>query len=69
MFVVCGVTVRELPLPEQKKMLGIIQDITERKELELKLEQQANTDFLTEGRLEAFGYKVSLLKIPVKCKR
>ncbi len=40
-------TIQELSVLEQKKMLGIVQDITERKELELKLEQEANTDFLT----------------------
>ena len=40
-------TVQEFPEHEQIKMLGVIQDVTERKVLELKLEQQASIDFLT----------------------
>ncbi len=32
---------------DQATMLGVIEDITERKKLESQLEQQANTDFLT----------------------
>ncbi|MBF0290906.1 MAG: diguanylate cyclase [Nitrospinae bacterium] len=40
-------TIQEVPDPRKIKMLGVIQDITKRKELELRLEQQANTDFLT----------------------
>lgn len=38
-------TIQELPDREQMKILGVVQDITERKELELQLEQLANTDF------------------------
>lgn len=40
-------TIQEVPDYRKIKMLGVIQDITKRKELELRLEQQANTDFLT----------------------
>jgi diguanylate cyclase (GGDEF)-like protein len=40
-------TIQQLPQHEQVTMLGVIQDITERKQLEWQLEQQANTDFLT----------------------
>ena len=40
-------TIQEISEPEQAKILGVIQDITEQKELEWKLEQQANTDYLT----------------------
>lgn len=41
------VTVNTLPMQEQVTMLGVIEDITERKQLEWRLKQQANTDFLT----------------------
>lgn len=41
------VTVKALPIQEQITMLGVIEDITERKQLEWRLKQQANTDFLT----------------------
>jgi diguanylate cyclase (GGDEF)-like protein len=40
-------TLQDLHERDQTKMLGVIQDITERKVLEDKLEEQANTDFLT----------------------
>lgn len=40
-------TVQQLPQQDQATMLGVIQDITERKKLEWQLKQQANTDFLT----------------------
>lgn len=40
-------TVQLLPQHDQATMLGVIQDITERKKLEAELETQANTDFLT----------------------
>lgn len=40
-------TIQKIQERDQTKMLGVIQDITERKELQNKLEQQANTDFLT----------------------
>ncbi|HET7831480.1 MAG TPA: diguanylate cyclase [Gallionella sp.] len=40
-------TIQVSPEPGQVEMLGVIQDVTERKELELKLEQQASTDPLT----------------------
>jgi diguanylate cyclase (GGDEF)-like protein len=40
-------TVQALPQHDQVTMMGVIQDITERKKLECQLEQQANTDFLT----------------------
>lgn len=40
-------TVQSLPLQDQITMLGVIQDITERKKLEWQLEQEANTDALT----------------------
>lgn len=40
-------TVQDIHEHDQTKMLGVIQDITERKILENKLEEQANTDFLT----------------------
>ncbi|TAN51851.1 MAG: GGDEF domain-containing protein [Methylococcaceae bacterium] len=40
-------TIQDIHEHDQTKMLGVIQDITERKELQSKLEEQANTDFLT----------------------
>ena len=40
-------TIQDINAHDQTKMLGVIQDITERKELQNKLEEQANTDFLT----------------------
>lgn len=40
-------TIQDIREHDQTKMLGVIQDITERKELQSKLEEQANTDFLT----------------------
>ncbi|MFA6972475.1 MAG: diguanylate cyclase, partial [Gallionella sp.] len=40
-------TIQDIHEREQTKMLGIIQDITEQKVLLKKLEEQANTDFLT----------------------
>ena len=40
-------TIQDIHEHDQTKMLGVIQDITERKELQNKLEEQANTDFLT----------------------
>ncbi|HZW24074.1 MAG TPA: diguanylate cyclase [Gallionella sp.] len=40
-------TIQDIHEHDQTKMLGVIQDITERKELQDKLEEQANTDFLT----------------------
>lgn len=40
-------TFQLLPQHDQATMLGVIQDITERKKLEAELEKQANTDFLT----------------------
>lgn len=40
-------TLQCLPERDQVTMLGIIQDITERKQLEQQLKQQANTDYLT----------------------
>lgn len=40
-------TIQDVHEPDQTKMLGIIQDITEQKVLLKKLEEQANTDFLT----------------------
>lgn len=40
-------TIQDMEGYDQTKMLGVIQDITERKELQDKLEKQANTDFLT----------------------
>ena len=40
-------TVQDIHEYDQAKMLGVIQDITERKVLENKLEEQANTDYLT----------------------
>jgi diguanylate cyclase (GGDEF)-like protein len=40
-------TVQEVASPTTRKVLGVIQDITERRELEHRLEQLANTDSLT----------------------
>ncbi len=40
-------TIQDIHERDQTKMLGVIQDITERKQLQRKLEEQANTDFLT----------------------
>lgn len=40
-------TIQDIHDDGQSRMLGVIQDITERKELERKLEEQANTDYLT----------------------
>lgn len=40
-------TLQDVHGHDQAKMLGVIQDITERKALENKLEEQANKDFLT----------------------
>ena len=40
-------TIQDVHEGDQTKMLGVIQDITEQKELQGKLEEQANTDFLT----------------------
>lgn len=40
-------TIQDVRERDQTKMLGIIQDITEQKELLKKLEEQANADFLT----------------------
>ena len=40
-------TVQYLPEQNQVTMIGVMQDITERKELESELMQQANTDYLT----------------------
>jgi diguanylate cyclase (GGDEF)-like protein/PAS domain S-box-containing protein len=39
--------VQDIHKHNQARMLGVIQDITERKALQDKLEEQANTDFLT----------------------
>jgi diguanylate cyclase (GGDEF)-like protein len=40
-------TIQDIHEHDQTKMLGVIQDITEQKQLQNKLEEQANTDFLT----------------------
>ncbi|MDD5228214.1 MAG: diguanylate cyclase [Methylococcales bacterium] len=40
-------TIQSLPECDQIAMLGVIQDITERKKLEWQLEELANTDYLT----------------------
>lgn len=40
-------TVQYLPEQNQLTMIGVMQDITERKKLEAELMQQANTDYLT----------------------
>ncbi|MBS1213809.1 MAG: putative histidine kinase [Proteobacteria bacterium] len=45
-FKVVG-TIQHAAAPERAEVLGIIQDITDRKELEWKLEQEAHTDPLT----------------------
>jgi diguanylate cyclase (GGDEF)-like protein len=40
-------TIQDIHERDQTKMLGVIQDVTEQKELQDRLEEQANTDFLT----------------------
>lgn len=40
-------TIRDITAPEHTELLGVIQDITEHKELEWKLEKEAHTDVLT----------------------
>lgn len=40
-------TIQEIRGHDQAKMLGVIQDITEQKELQNRLEEQVNEDFLT----------------------
>jgi len=40
-------TIQDVAIFDQTKMLGVVQDITERRELQDRLEEQANTDALT----------------------
>jgi len=60
-------TVQPLSQHDQVTMVGVIQDITERKKLEWQLEQQANIDFLTgcacrRHFLEHAGQEISRLR-------
>jgi len=71
-------TVQTVPQQPDTTTMGIIQDITERKQLEWQLEQQANTDYLTGCasrryflehaeqemlRVQRYGGKVSMLML------
>jgi diguanylate cyclase (GGDEF)-like protein/PAS domain S-box-containing protein len=40
-------SIRDVTTPERAELLGVIQDITDRKELQWRLEQEAHTDALT----------------------
>ncbi|MDR3394849.1 MAG: diguanylate cyclase, partial [Parasulfuritortus sp.] len=71
-------TLQDVTAPEPTEVLGVIQDITERKELELKLAREAHTDALTGcanrrhflelaqqelARIRRYGGKLSVLAL------
>jgi diguanylate cyclase (GGDEF)-like protein/PAS domain S-box-containing protein len=71
-------TLQDVTAPGPTEVLGVIQDITERKELELKLAREAHTDALTGcanrrhflelarqelGRIRRYGGKLSVLAL------